>query len=173
MAIVDIVVSLKIRGEVKSGRCVICQCTENRPCPKGCMWVDPSELLCSACLDRRVLAPYWLGLITVQAREAPPAPPVRRIAPHEAAWYWRAHGAKLWHRELVGERTVCGLRIVLRDRANQSVHTTEPPGKLCANCERMQDAESVRPLLRKEKTSVQTEKRKAREGAGNGHQARR
>lgn len=67
-------------------------------------------------------------------------------------WFWRPSNAKLWHIEEVNNRTVCGLRVVgpVKDGAVMQVVAFEAPGKLCANCKRMKDAESVAPMLRKE-----------------------
>jgi hypothetical protein len=56
---------------------------------------------------------------------------------------------KLWHVELENGRTVCGLKLELRGGSLAHHFADEPPGKLCENCNRMKDADTVRPNLRK------------------------
>jgi hypothetical protein len=34
------------------GKCVGCGCTDERACEEGCAWIDPSRLLCTACVAR-------------------------------------------------------------------------------------------------------------------------
>lgn len=37
--------------KAKRGTCMGCGCRDDRACHGGCFWIDPSHLVCSACLD--------------------------------------------------------------------------------------------------------------------------
>lgn len=36
-----------VRSKAVSGRCCICGCTYEDPCPEGCSWADANQTLCT------------------------------------------------------------------------------------------------------------------------------
>ncbi len=36
---------------IQSGTCSVCGCSEDDPCPGGCIWANGSATLCSRCVD--------------------------------------------------------------------------------------------------------------------------
>jgi hypothetical protein len=44
----------------RSGRCMVCRCTDRHGCASGCSWVDDWQTLCSRCArNMAVLILAW------------------------------------------------------------------------------------------------------------------
>lgn len=119
---------------IERGRCRVCGCTESDACRGGCAWWDDEETLCSRCARGPICR--------IARRGAPDRSPVRRYAvmvSRKAAHILEGNGARF----VCGRRNVRGLVWSVM-RASDAFAATLIAPSICASCERMKDADTMR-----------------------------